>query len=171
MRADWRTAQAEPMTTLHALAPITGLVTAFRPVATPSSQVSLLTFETHLRRPVFADFALACAAARAVADPANWHETRLLAWVLLPDHWQGLVETPDEAARLRLVQNLKAATTRCVRNWDPAIDPLWARATQERRLRRDDDRAEAARYLIAEPVRNGLVASLDDYPFWNSEWV
>lgn len=171
MRADGRTAQAVPMTTLPALAPITGLVTAFRPVATPSSHVSLLTFETHLRRPVFRDFALGCAAARAIADPSNWREARLLAWVLLPDHWQGLVETPDEAARLRLVQNLKAATTRCVRDWDPAIEPLWARATQERRLRRDDDRAEAARYLVSEPVRAGLAKRLDDYPFWNSEWV
>lgn len=157
------------MTTLPALAP--GLATAFRPASTPSPQVSLLTFETHLRRPVFADFALACVAARAIADPSHWREARLLAWVLMPDHWQGLVETPDEAARSRLMQALKATTTRCVRGWDPAIEPLWARATQERRLRRDDDRAEAARYLIAEPVRCGLAASLDAYPFWNSEWV
>lgn len=154
-----------------ALAPSAGLATAFRPVSAPSPQVSLLTFETHLRKPVFQDFALACAVARAIAEPAHWGEARLLAWVLLPDHWQGLVETRDEAARSRLVQNLKTATARCVREWDATIEPLWARATQERRLRRDDDRAEAARYLISEPVRTGLATRLDDYPFWNSEWV
>ncbi|MFT3807113.1 transposase [Arenimonas sp.] len=159
------------MTTLPTLAPLAGLATALRSNAAPAPQVSLLTFETHLRRPVFADFALACAAARAISDPCHWGESRLLAWVLLPDHWQGLVETRDEAARSRLVQNLKSSTTRSVRDWDASIEPLWARATQERRLRRDDDRAEAARYLVLEPVRCGLTATLDDYTFWNSEWV
>ncbi len=38
-------------------------------------------------------------------------------------------------------------------------------------LRNDEDLTTVARYLIANPVRAGLVDRAGMYPFWDAVWV
>jgi len=57
-----------------------------------AQQVYHITLVTHRRQPLFADFVVGCAAARALVAPENWRQARLLAWVLMPDHWHALIE-------------------------------------------------------------------------------
>jgi hypothetical protein len=38
-------------------------------------------------------------------------------------------------------------------------------------LRSDDDLQDMARYVVANPLRAGLVARIGDYPFWNAVWL
>ena len=45
--------------------------------------------------------------------------------------------------------------------------PSW----HDRVLRRSDDRLAAMRYVLQNPLRAGLVTSLDDYPFFGSDTV
>ena len=40
----------------------------------------------------------------------------------------------------------------------------------ERALRRQDDLAAMARYIVANPLRAGLVDFLGDYPHWDCAW-
>ena len=54
--------------------------------------VYLVTFTTFDRLPFFADFGDARTASRTLAAPSSWPHARLLAWVLMPDHWHGLIE-------------------------------------------------------------------------------
>jgi hypothetical protein len=35
-------------------------------------------------------------------------------------------------------------------------------------LRQEEDRRTVIRYLLNNPIRAGLVASLNDYPYWGS---
>ena len=60
--------------------------------ASVTGQVYLVTFTTRDRRDWFTDPAAASAMARALVDRRLWTSSRLLAWVLMPDHWHGLVE-------------------------------------------------------------------------------
>lgn len=134
-------------------------------------QVCLITFFTHQRRPLFAEFAPARAAAAALSDSRHWRSARLLSWVLMPDHWHALVELGEGASLARLVQDLKADSTRGLQTQHPELGPVWARAFHERALRRDDDTIDAARYLVMNPIRAGLARNIREYPFWDAVWL
>ena len=45
---------------------------------------------------------------------------------------------------------------------------LWQRYGFERTLRRDESTLSVARYILENPVRAGLAASAEDYPFLGS---
>jgi REP-associated tyrosine transposase len=68
-------------------------------------QVYIVTTTTRDHRPVFSDFELACAAARAVATPRA--EAIVLCWVLMPDHFHVLLELV-EGSLSQAVGSLKA---------------------------------------------------------------
>ncbi|MNN82247.1 hypothetical protein D3C81_1991650 [compost metagenome] len=48
---------------------------------------------------------------------------------------------------------------------------LWQQGYHDRALRRDEDLVKLARYVVANPLRAGLVEKLGDYPLWDAIWV
>lgn len=136
-----------------------------------SGQIYLVTFVTRHRLPIFRDCALARIACKAMTDPMVWQQSRLLAWVLMPDHWHGLIVLGDREALSAMVRRIKSNSSRCVRLERPELQGIWARAFHDRALRHEEAVATAARYVIQNPVRSGLVTSLSDYPYWNADWL
>jgi len=45
---------------------------------------------------------------------------------------------------------------------------LWQRYGYERVLRNEESTDDLIRYIIANPIRAGLVSNVKDYPFWGS---
>ena len=41
----------------------------------------------------------------------------------------------------------------------------------DRALRRDEDLLAVARYIVANPLRAGLVRRVGDYPLWDAVWL
>ncbi|MFO1311380.1 MAG: hypothetical protein U1F41_04875 [Burkholderiales bacterium] len=48
---------------------------------------------------------------------------------------------------------------------------LWQRGFHDHALRREEDIVDVARYVVANPLRAGLVGRIGDYPFWNCAWL
>ncbi|MFG1491307.1 transposase, partial [Oceanospirillum sp. HFRX-1_2] len=48
---------------------------------------------------------------------------------------------------------------------------LWQPGFYDRALRRENDRKAIARYIVANPLRKGIVKSVSDYSFWNSDFL
>jgi hypothetical protein len=48
---------------------------------------------------------------------------------------------------------------------------LWDKGFHDRAIRKDENLKNAARYLIANPLRAGLVKDIGDYPYWNAAWL
>jgi putative transposase len=134
-------------------------------------QIYLVTFTTSERHRWFVDFGLACVACRTLTDDRLWDRSRLLAWVLMPDHWHGLIELGDGDSLSRRVQLLKSNTARRVRSAADVDRRVWATGFHDRMLRRGDDLVAMARYLVLNPVRAGLVARVGEYPYWDAVWV
>ncbi|MCS3745869.1 REP element-mobilizing transposase RayT [Xanthomonas arboricola] len=130
----------------------------------------LLTATTWQRRRVFDDFPLAASACRAFIAAVP-EDASLLAWVLMPDHVHWLVQLGDVTPLARTVSRMKAASTRAVNEQRGVRDAVWTRAYHDRALRNDDDLRIAARYLIANPLRAGLVERVGAYPFWDAIWL
>jgi putative transposase len=128
----------------------------------------LLTTVTHGRRPLFADPALAMVASRTLSEPRLWRCSRLLCWVLMPDHWHGLLELADEPLD-RLMQRVKSVSSGALRSL--LVPEVWQPGFHDRALRNDESSLQAARYIIANPLRAGLVERIGDYPWWDAVWV
>lgn len=131
----------------------------------------LITTVTRGREPLFSDFAAGCAAARCFDDTHVLRDTRMLAWVLMPDHAHWLIQLGEADNLNALASRLKSASARGANRRLLRNGPLWARAFHDHALRADEDLLRSARYVIANPIRAGLVERVGDYPFWNAVWA
>ncbi|MCY1236624.1 Transposase IS200 like protein [compost metagenome] len=133
-------------------------------------RIYLLTTVTHKRAPLFAHWENACVVAReihAMQDPAR---LETLAWVLMPDHLHWLVRLNSEALgeHVRRMKSRSAIGVNKLRN---NSGRFWQQGFHDHALRREEDLKDVARYIVANPLRAGLVKKLADYPFWNAVWL
>jgi putative transposase len=136
-----------------------------------TGQIYLVTFTTAHRNRYFRNDELARSACRACVEPRLWISSRLLAWVLMPDHWHGLVEVGDGDGLSGRIQKLKANSARSVHRAGLVDSRVWAPGFHDRALRREEDLEDMARYLVLNPVRAGLVRRVMDYPYWDAIWI
>ncbi len=99
-----------------------------------------------------------------------WGDTSLLAWVLMPDHWHGLVQLGDEPLA-HVMNRFKGNATRALHASCGVDEHIWDRSFHDHALRADEDIQQAARYIVANPIRAGLVKNVLDYPYWNAVWL
>ncbi|WP_343223597.1 transposase [Lysobacter sp. M15] len=130
-------------------------------------QAYLVTTTTRRRRPVFNWFEPAWAACRAMHAFARHGDAVLVAWVLMPDHAHWLLQLGCQESLSGVVTRLKVTTARNANQVSATSGQVWSRGFHDRALRREGDMLIAARYIIANPVRAGLVADVADYPYWN----
>ncbi len=133
-------------------------------------QIYLLTTTTHHRQRLFIDPAHARIASRAIHTTSTWGDARLLAWVLMPDHWHGLLQLDNEPLA-RVMNRFKGNLTRALNTSLGVRQRIWDRSFHDHALRADEDVRQAARYIVANPIRAGLAKSAWDYPYWNAIWL
>jgi REP element-mobilizing transposase RayT len=136
-----------------------------------AGQIYLVTTVTVGRARLFADWETGCVAARKVADPTLWRDSRLLCWVLMPDHLHVVVELGTSEPLSKLLKRAKSVIASTVRNSDPSLPRIWAPAYHDHAVRDEDCLEDIARYVVLNPVRAGLVRRVWDYPFRDAVWV
>jgi REP element-mobilizing transposase RayT len=134
-------------------------------------QAYFLTINALLRRPLFLDPDGARAVSRMQSEVSIWGCSRCLAWVLMPDRWQGLVLLDRGDSLDRLVRRFKSITARAAEPRLRINGWLWAKGFNQRALDNDQDLQAVARHLVANPVREGLAKSVGAYPYWNAVWL
>jgi putative transposase len=139
--------------------------------ASAPGQTYLITATCEGRRPLFDDFDRATRCCRTLHELSLWERHRLVCWVLMPDHLHALVELgPGEGLSL-VVQRLKSNLARALRIVEPRLATVWSRGFHDHAVRKDESLVEIARYIVANPVRAGLVARAGLYPFWDAAWL
>jgi putative transposase len=92
----------------------------------------------------------------------------LLAYCVMPDHVHLLVEGMTESSDLR--RFVKLAKQRSGAQYALKHScALWQEGYHDRVLRTEDDTRVIARYILANPVRAGLVEYPKDYAFSGSD--
>ncbi|MGJ7515857.1 REP-associated tyrosine transposase [Pseudomonas baetica] len=135
-----------------------------------ANRIYLLTTNTLGREPVFNDFALGrlvVAQFRAAQDLGFAHS---LAWVVMPDHFHWLIDLQGGSLS-ELMQRTKSLSTKAINRTTGRQARYWQQGFHDRALRRDEDLVKLARYVVANPLRAGLVDKLGDYPLWDAIWV
>lgn len=135
-------------------------------------EVHLVALNTAERRPHFSTWQTASLMAGYLAAPEAWERTQLLAWVLMPDRWQGLIRLGGHEYLSKCLSRLKRDSTRRFHKAHPGLAPdVWARGYQDRLLNEGTDLRAVARELAMSPVRAGLAARIADYPYWDAVWI
>ena len=98
---------------------------------------------------------------------ADDHGFSVIAYCLMPDHIHALIEGRHPAADFReFVRIFKQRSSfEWKRKWGK---PLWQRSYFEHVLRDDEDTIGAAKCILENPVRAGLVERPEDYPYLGS---
>ena len=129
------------------------------------NQIYLVTTVTASREPVFASFTHARQAVRCFHDKDIARQAQTLAFVVMPDHIHWLLQLEAGGDLSNVVRLYKAKVTMGLGG------NVWQRGFHDHALRRDEDMRGVAQYIIANPVRAGLVKSVGDYPHWDAIWL
>ena len=94
-----------------------------------------------------------------------------LAFVVMPDHLHWLLQLRSDRTLGMCINVMKSLSAREIRQDFGLPSAVWQRGFHDRALRKDDDVVRIARYIIANPLRAGLVNSIRDYPLWDAKWL
>ena len=130
-----------------------------------SGRVYLVTTVARGRNPMFADLINARILVRVLRHEQDIGRARTLCYVVMPDHLHWLVQLGDETNLSSVVGDVKSVSAHLLggRIWQPGF--------HDHAVRKEEDLLAIARYVVANPVRKGLVRRLGDYPHWDALWL
>jgi len=120
--------------------------------------------------PLFEDFCFARTVIQQLRFSEERKVCRSLAWVLMPDHLHWLVEL-GASSLAALMCEFKSRSSCALYQAGAERRHIWQASFHDRALRREEDVRAVARYIIANPVRAGLVRRAGDYPHWDCVWL
>lgn len=94
-----------------------------------------------------------------------------LAFTVMPDHLHWLFSLRGHRTISASIRNVKCNSGKAINKMRESTDPVWQAGFYDRAIRRHEDLVDVARYIIANPLRAGLVRSVRDYPLWDAKWL
>jgi putative transposase len=133
------------------------------------NQTYLITVVTRDRQPLFSDLSIGREVVHALRSQSHAAET--LCFVIMPDHLHWLLRLERGSGLSRVVGAAKGRSSREIRRRLGLGSSVWQPGFHDRALRSDEDLLPTARYVVANPLRAGLVTKLGEYPLWDAVWV
>lgn len=129
-----------------------------------SGYVYHVVFSTLNRSPILSCFKKARAVIKHLSASDSSGFTETLSFCVMPDHVHWLFKLHKG----ELSNNIQRVKANCSR--ELAVK-LWNKSFYDHAIRSDESLINVARYIVANPIRAGLVKSVRDYPHWDSVWL
>ncbi len=95
-----------------------------------------------------------------------------LAYVVMPDHLHWLMQLGSQATLSETIRLIKGRSSRAINQiLCRRTGSVWQTSFHDRAIRREEDLRKLARYLIANPLRAGIVDRLEEYSLWDARWL
>jgi len=134
-----------------------------------AGQIYHITATTHKRKPIFTELVTGRFLVRAMMEDLA---TETMAYVLMPDHFHWLIQLHEKADLTSSVSRVKSVSAHRINKYlGVKSATVWQKGFYDHALRKEEDIVHVARYIVANPLRAGLVKSLSDYSFWDAIWV
>ena len=131
-----------------------------------------VTTVTAGRQRVLSDLASGRMIVRSLMRLEKTRRASTRAFVIMPDHLHWLLQLHDGSNLSSTVGSMKSQSGNSINQLlGRSSGPIWQRGFHDHALRRDEDIIRIARYIVANPLRAGLVSKIGDYPLWYSVWV
>ncbi|AWY41951.1 transposase [Pseudomonas putida] len=135
-----------------------------------AGQIYLLTVVVSNRQPVLSSFEAGRLVVHAFRKAQQEQSANSLAFVVMPDHFHWLIELKNLPLR-SLMGRTKSRTTVALNRLLQREGSLWQSGFHDRAIRKEEDLQAVARYIVANPLRAGLVEKAGDYPLWDAIWL
>jgi len=89
----------------------------------------------------------------------------------MPDHVHWVVALGNGESLSRLMQSFKGYVAYRLNQIEGLPEKIWQSGFHDHALRSDEDLRAMARYVIANPLRAGLVDDIGLYPRWDAIWL
>ena len=132
-------------------------------------RIYLVTFVTDNRTPLFTHLLLGRIVARTLGKAAM--QVTTYCFVVMPDHVHWLLQLRDGQLLSSVVQSVKSISAHQINRTLRRSGRVWQAGFHDHALRREEDVKAVARYVIANPLRAGLVERIGDYALWDAMWV
>ena len=123
-------------------------------------QIYHCIFSTLNREPIFHQFDLARMFISILKEDEIRGLSKTYAYVVMPDHihWLFQLDKGDLSAAIKRIKSLYAKQSK---------RKVWNKGFYDHGIRADEDLMSTARYIVANPLRAGLVDKIGDYPHWD----
>ncbi|KJZ45302.1 MULTISPECIES: REP-associated tyrosine transposase [Pseudomonas] len=129
----------------------------------------LITAVVHQRRRLFADWRLGRLLVEELRRAHDQKWVNSMAWVIMPDHFHWLIQL-ERHTLPQLMQAIKSRSTLTINRELNERGAFWQTGYHDRAIRDGEDLLPFARYIVANPLRAGLVDKIGDYPLWDACW-
>jgi len=123
-----------------------------------------ITLVTQNRAPLFGDLQTGRKLVRQLMRLQQEGLAETLCFVLMPDHLHWLMEL-HEGTLPKTIKLLKGRTAHDIGQ------PVWQTNYHDHAIRQNEDLRKVARYIVANPLRAGLVEQIGDYSLWDAMWL
>jgi len=122
---------------------------------------------THAKKPYFSGPKVAASLTSMIKEVSLEKGNRIHAYCVMHDHVHILVDASDKCGVIDFIKVVKGRFSASSRKAYPHTR-LFQRSFYDHILRKDEDVMAVARYVIANPVRAGIVDEVGKYPFAGS---
>ena len=142
-----------------------------------NNRIYLVTTVTHKRQKVFTNFSLARILVDVMRNQHQQQNIDSLAFVIMPDHLHWLFALQNDCSLAKVMHSVKGSSAykiQKIRREQGEITTrqrLWQDGYHDHALRKEEDLQKLARYIVANPLRAGLVKKIADYPLWDAVWL
>lgn len=98
-------------------------------------------------------------------------DIQTLSWVIMPDHIHWLFQLKNCSNLATVIKKFKGRSARSLNLLLDKKGTFWQHAYYDHALRNDEEIKKVARYIVANPLRAGLVERIEDYPHWDAVWL
>ena len=94
-----------------------------------------------------------------------------LAFVVMPDHFHWLISLKGDQSLSTCVGRVKSCSAREINKSTGRRGRLWQDGFHDHAIRKEEDLVVVSRYIVANPLRAGLVGHVSKYPHWDTVWI
>lgn len=135
-------------------------------------QIYLVTTVTQKRQPIFNNFYNARFVVHALKYTEQVRQLESLCFVIMPDHLHWLFSLGNSGCLSQVVADVKRRSAYRINehNQRPG-SAVWQPGFHDYALRKEEEIKDVARYIVANPLRAGLVEKVGDYSYWDAVWL
>ncbi len=134
--------------------------------------IYLITTVTKKRKPIFNNLNNARLVVNSLRYVEQARQLQSLCFVIMPDHLHWLFSLGAANNLSLVVAEVKRRSACRINERNQTIGSVvWQPGFHDYALRKEGEIKTIARYVIANPLRAGLVDKIGDYPFWDAIWL
>jgi REP element-mobilizing transposase RayT len=94
-----------------------------------------------------------------------------LCFVIMPDHLHWLLQLGSDRSLSDVIGVVKSFSAYTLNAKLNERGRIWQPGFHDHALREEEDLQAVARYIVANPLRAGLVSRIGDYSLWDAVWL